>query len=371
MKKIYLLVLLCVPLCLILVFGTLKATGGSAQEEQTLPGYGVEKEKIDVMEIGKLLERLGKEIQESKSITVGGMTYPTKGIGYLALNVMSRRPGQTGIHMEINASGSDETPRGRGNSYVAYSGGGPRGVTRADFAATLAGITENIASTGSFMTVDHKVALKGNIAIRQRMWENVKRKGNNPEYNYVFDIYFGDVVTRAMTPTDEQNDETEYEEAVKMGWIKEHAIKTNMGVDKDMLAKLFEELSAGMKDGKAVVGSKSLDIGENIRPRIMHTVFTEEGVNLQRIRVGFMFGDVPRGRRQETGPRYSKELFDEPMKNVAEMLKRIGMEMLEMGKFKVGENEFTIQEKADYEIHVGQRGFSIELQYVQPPKKDK
>jgi hypothetical protein len=103
----------------------------------------------------------------------------------------------------------------------------------------------------------------------------------------------------------------------------------------------------------------------------MHHVSTPPNQDVQRLRIGFQVGDRPQGRRQQTGPRYSKELFDEPMKNVAEMLKRIGMEILEAGKFKMGENEFTVQEKADYEIHVGQRGFSIELQYVQPPKKDK
>jgi hypothetical protein len=132
---------------------------------------------------------------------------------------------------------------------------------------------------------------------------------------------------------------------------------------------MFEALSTGLKDGKVVLGSKSLDIKENVRPRVMHTVFTEQ--DAQRIRIGFQFGDVPQGRRQRTGPRYSKELFDESMKNVAEMLKRIGIEILEAGKFKMGENEFTVQKTADYEIHVGQQGFSIELQYVTPPKKDK
>jgi hypothetical protein len=224
MKKIYIFVLLCVPLCLILGFGTLKATGGSGQEEQQMTGYGIQKERIDVMEVGKLLERLGKEIQQNQSINVGGKTYPVKGMGGLEFSVRSRRPGQVGVSIDFGVRGED-APQGRGNSYVAYSGGIPRGAKTPEFAAKLAEITEALASTGSFVFPDHKVALKGNIGIQQKMWENIKRGGNNPQYNYVFDVYFGDLTNPGrLVPRDEENDVTEYEEAVKMGWIKEHAI---------------------------------------------------------------------------------------------------------------------------------------------------
>ncbi len=178
-------------------------------------------------------------------------------------------------------------------------------------------------------------------------------------YRYSFDVVFGE--QRFPVPQDEQDDV----EAEQRGWVKELAIKESMDVDKAAVVKLFEQLSADLKEGRVSIGETSLPAGDMIQFGISHLVATEGNSN--RIRFAMQFGPaVPQARM--VGPRYSKEFFDEPMKNVGTVLKRMGTEILEKGAFKLGENEFKVKELATYEISASSRGFSIELSYIETNK---
>jgi hypothetical protein len=354
MKKFY-FVVFCVPLLLFLGFGISKAVGVGGQAAQTpTPAWGMETDNISMVEVGKLLERLGKEIQEKGAFTAGGKTFALKGTGSLEMSARSMA-GRSMLHLEIGAS---EKPR-RGNVYVAFdiSGGSPASAD--DAAEALAKIGKTLASKDAIVIDEHSVPLEGTIMVSQRITEATRGRGRRMPYRYTFDVLFGE--RSFPVPQDEQDDV----EMEQRGWVKELAVKETVDVDKDTVAKMFEQLSADLKTGHVKIGETSLPAGKNVQYNMSHLAATEFKSN--RIRFNMQFGPVP-PRPRQTGPRYNKELFDEPMTNVGELLKKMGMEILEKGAFKLGENEFKVKELANYEISASARGFSIELGYSETNK---
>jgi len=363
MKKIYVLALICIPLCLILGLQTSKATGVSGQEEQDpVPGYHRESVAFSMAEAGKLLERLGKEIQQNKSITIGGNSYSFEGQGVFEISVGQRGLGRTSMQLEMSAG--MKAPPQRRKTYVSYARYGGRPVASpVNLADIVAEMGKTLASTGAFVMEDHKVALEGNIRIRQRVTESTgQARGRNMPNSYYFDVIFGGLA-RFPLPADEVDDQ----EAEQHGWIKELAVKTIDMPDQKEIAKLFELLSSDLKAGKVKVGDKAFDVGKGVQYGISHLATTDDKTH--RVRIGFQFGEMP-PRPKRAGPRYSKEIFDEPISKVGELLKRLGTEILDAGTFKLGENEFNVKGKlANYEISASSRGFSIELGYAEPKKE--
>jgi len=359
MKKVYALALFCIPLFLILGFGTTQPIGeNGGQEEQAQVGsYHHETDHISMTEVGKLLERLGKEIQKNNSVTVGGKSHPIAGQGGLELSVVPRGE-RTTLQIEIYA-GATGIPT-RGKTYVSYACGRQRG-TPAEFTEILAKLGKTLASKGTFVMEDHSVALEGTASVVQRMMERTRPgRGRQQPYTFYLDVVFGE--NEFPLPEDEQ-DEVEEE---KRGDIKELAKQEMIGADHKAIAKVLDSLSNDLKAGKVRVGDKDLPVGENIQFGLTHLIATDG--KSQRVRVGFRFGEVT-PRKRPTGPRYGEEFFDAPMKKVAALLKRLGTEILESGTFKLGETEFKVTERATYEISASDRGFSIELQYTEPPKE--
>lgn len=364
MKKIYVLALICIPLCLILGLQTSKATGVSGQEKQDpVPGYHRESVAFSMAEAGKLLERLGKEIQQNKSITIGGNSYSFGGQGVFEISIGQRGAGRTSMQLEM-LSDMKAVPK-RGRTYVSYArSGGRPSANPANLADIVADIGKNLASTGAFVMEYHKVAIEGsNIMIKQRVTESVsvQARGQQMPYTYSFDVIFG--VPRFPVPADEVDDQ----EAEQRGWIKELAVKEISMPDQKEIAKLFESLSSDLKAGKVKVGDKAFDVGKGIQYGISHLATTDDKAH--RVRIGIQFGEMP-PRPKRGGPRYSKEFFDEPISKVGKLLKRLGIEILDTGAFKFGENEFNVKEKlANYEVIASSSGFSIELSYTKPKKE--
>jgi len=357
MKKIHIIGLLCIPLLLFLGLRTSKAIGVSGQETAPTrgPSYHYETESIDMVEVGKLLERLGKEIQQKGEVTAGDHSFALKGIGGLEMSVISMRGG-TGIQLEFGAG--IERPA-RTDTSVSYARSNRAG-TAAEFAEIVAKVGESLASKSAFVMEDHTVAFKGPASTVQRITESMRQRGRGQPYTFYLDVTFGE--TRFPVP----NDEVDAVEAEQRGLIKEVAIKESVGVDKDGIVKLYEKLGSDLKAGRVSVGDTELPVGENIQFGLSHLVSPDGKTH--RIRVGLQFGEAP-PRKRPTGPRYSKEFFDEPMKKVGALLKRLGSEILETGTFKLGENAFTVKDTATYEIIASERGFSIELSYTESKKE--
>jgi len=359
MKKIYVIMLLCVPLLLFLGFRTSKAIGVSGgQEEQAQVGsYHRESQSFSMVEVGKLLEQLGREIQQKSQVTIGGKTYPVTDQGIFEISVGPRREG-TSIQIEISSGMTEISTRWK--TYVSYARFGQRWAP-AEFAELLAKVGKTLAKTGAFVIDDHKVALEGTASVVQRLMERTRPgRGRRQPYIFYFNVVFGQ--KGFPLPEDEQ-DAVEEE---KRGDIKELAKKEIKGADQKAIAKLFDSLSGDLKVGKVKVGDKALEVGENIMFVLTHLIATDGQSN--RIQVAVQFGEAP-PRKKPTGPSYSREFFDAPMKKVAALLKRMGTEILESGTFKLEENEFSVGKTATYEIKASERGFSIELGYTEPPKE--
>lgn len=359
MKKFYAFALLGIPLCLILGFGTTQPIGeNGGQEEQVQVGsYHRETQYMSMKEVGKLLERLGKEIQQNSRVTIGGNSYPVTDQGVLEINVGPRKGG-TSMQIEISA-GRKEAPT-KGKTYVSYARFGQRS-TPAEFAELLAEVGKTLASTGAFVMEDYSVALKGTASVVERLMERTRQfPGRRPPYSFYVDVVFGE--KDFPLPEDEEDGV----EAEKRGDIKELAKKEMSGADQKAIAKLFDTLSRDLKAGRVRVGDKALEVGKNIMFGLTHLIATDGQSN--RIQVSLRFGEAP-PREKRAGPSYSREFFDAPMKKVAALLKRMGTEILESGTFKLGENEFPVGKMATYEVKADERGFSIELRYTQPKQQ--
>ncbi len=365
MKKIYVLALFCIPLCLFLVFGTTSPLAKTQEQEQQVqvPSYNLETDRISMTDLGKLLERLGKEIQQKGQVTIGGNSYPVTDFGGLEFSVGPRRQGPgTSINFELS-SGMTSFPE-KARTYISYERGGLR-VTPAKFAEILAKLGKTLASKGAFVIDDHSVAFEGKAKVVQKLIERSRpRRGLGPFYSFTFDVMFGK--KDFPVPLDEEEDPKSLRPEERK-WIKELAKKEITDADQKAVAKLFDSLSRDLKAGRVRVGDQDLPAGENIGGSLAHLIAVDGASH--RIRISYRFGEGPQ-RERPTGPRYSEEFFDAPMKKVGALLKRLGTEILEKGTFKLGENEFSVKEKkAQYEIKAGQRGFSIELQYSEPPKE--
>jgi hypothetical protein len=359
MKKIYALALFCIPLCLILGFGIAQAIGeNGGQEEQVQVGsYHRETQHVSMKDVGKLLEQLGKEIQQNSQVSMGGNSYPVTDKGVLEINVGPRRGG-TSMQIEISA-GQKEIPK-EGKTYVSYLRAAQRSTPK-EFAEILAKVGKTLDSTGAFVIEDHSVALKGTASVAVHLKERTRQMpGRQPPYMFYVDIVFGE----EDFPLPE--DELDWAEQEKRGDIKELAKMEMSGADQKTIAKLLDSLSGDLKAGKVRVGDQDVEAGKNIMFVLSHLIAADG--KSERIRAGFMFGEVP-PREKPKGPRYSKEFHDAPMKQVGALLKRMGTEILESGSFKLEENEFPAGKMATYEVKANERGFSIELAYVEPPKE--
>jgi hypothetical protein len=359
MKKFYAFALLGIPLCLILGFGTTQPIGenGGQEEQAQVAPYHRETEYVSMKEVGKLLEQLGKEIQQNSRVTMGGNSYPVTDQGVLEISV---RPRRGGTSMQIEMSSGQKEPPTKGKTYVSYARLSQRS-TPAEFAELLAEVGKNLASTGAFVMEDHSVALKGTASVVERLMGRTRQfpGGRQRPYTFYVDVVLGE--KDFPLPEDEEDGV----EDVKRGDIKELAKKEMNGADKKAIAKLFDSLSGDLKAGRVSVGDKNLDVGKNIMFGLTHLIAADG--KSERIRAGFQFGTLP-PQQQPSGSKYSKEFFDAPMKQVGALMKRMGTEILESGSFKLEENEFPVGKTAIYEVKANERGFSIELQYSKPPK---
>ncbi len=361
MKKVNSYLLHGISLCLFSVFAITNPTVVNGQ-----PAYNLETDHMSAADLGALLERMGEEIQWKGQVTIGGNTYPVTGFGSIELSVRPRRQRGTqgtqgtSIQFEISAGGREGVPT-KGTTYISYDRGGMR-LTPKAFAEILAKVGTTLESKGVFVLDDHSVPLEGKAKIVQQLTTRTPQMGRGAMYSYNIDVVFGQ--NDFPIPEDEADDIKTMSPAERSR-IKELAKKEITGADHKAVAKLFGSLSRDLKAGKVRVGDQDLPAGENIACGFSHLITTDG--KSHRIRVSLRFGEGPR-QMQRTGQRYGEEFF-EPIKEVGVLLKRLGTEILETETIKLGENVFSVGQKADYEVKASERGFSIELQYTEPPKE--
>lgn len=357
MKKIYALALLCIPLCLILGFVTITAIGvsGCQRAQAQESRYYRETDSISMAEVGKLLERLGQEIQENNSVNLGGKSFSIAGQGRLELSVRPRREGTTTIQIEISA-GATGTPT-EGRTYVSFVGGSQR-VTPAELTELVAKVGKTLANTGTIIMEDHKVALEGTASVVQRLMEGTPGRREGP-YTFFFDVVFGE---KDFPLPEDEEDAVEEE---KRGEIKELAKKEVKGADQKVIVKLFDSLSNDLESGKVRLGDNDLALGDTIRYNGLTHLIATDGKS-QRVRLSFQFGPrQPRPEHQQREPdepRYGKETFERlPISEIGQLLKRIGTEILESGTITFEGVAYRAGQSGSYELGMRHDRFNIEL----------
>ncbi len=360
MKKSYVLALLCIPLFLILGFRSI-GVSGQQQQQPRGPSYHLETDHISMKDFGKLLERLGKEIQQKGQVTIGGDSYPVTDFGGLELHVSpARRQEGTSIGLELSSGRKGVPPKG--TTYISYQRGRMMG-TSPELAEVLAKIGKTLASKGAFVIDDHSVAFEGKAKVVQHLTKATAGRGGSG-YTLNVDVMFGQ--KDFPVPEDEAED-IKALRPEERGRIKELAKKEITDINQEAIVKLFDTLSSNLKDGRIRLADQDLEARENISCNLSHLIAMDGTAH--RIRIGIQFGMV-RPQRQQEGPKYGEEFFDMPMKRVGALLKRIGTEILETGTFKLGETEFKVKDFATYEISASDGGFEIGLGYTEPIKKE-
>lgn len=273
MKKVYALALLSIPLCLALGFGT-----GESFEEKGEQGrlaqqraYFRETDSISVIEVGKLLERIGREIQQDGSINIGGDSFSFTDQGGLEISVRDQS-------MQIEMGGGRTGPPDRGKTYVAYMRR-IGGWTRAEVAEFLTAFGETLRSTGNFIMEDYSVALEGNASVQQRLMERPRQE--MIEYSYILNVVFGP--QEFPIPEDEQDS---YEEE-QQGTIRELARRDISGADQTGIARLLDSISRDLNAGRVRVRDQELETGENVRVFISHLAARDGQSNRIQVRIQF------------------------------------------------------------------------------------
>jgi hypothetical protein len=372
MKKVNSYLWYGVSFCLFSVFAITNPTVVHAQ-----PPFNLETDHISMEDLGALLERMGEEIQWKGQVTIGGNTYPVKGFGSIEMGVSRSRQGEgSSINFQISAGGREGLPTGGrrpATTYVSYnrSYGGRRAVrpTPEEFAEILAKIGSTLGSKGVFVIDDHSVPFEGKAKIVQELTQTTAQRGGGTSYDYQLDVMFGQ--EDFPMPQDEAEDlksllpeERELQEIYE----KDLAEKEITGADQKAVAKLLASLSGDLKAGRVRLDDQDLPAGENLGCSFSHLVALDG--QSHRIRLDLKFGQGPPPPRRRTGPRYSEEFINKPIKQLGALLQRLGTELLEDGTMQLGENTFSVAQKANYEIKASAGNLEIGAGFIEPPKEE-
>jgi len=352
MKKNRFLAFVAIPIALSL--GFLCVPGPQDPGEQPGAGYGLESGHISMQEVGRLLERMGREIQENGSIAIGGNTYSFTGFGGMELGINSREGG-AGIEISFGSNGRTGTPE-RGDDYDPYKRTG-RYWEATDLADILDQLGQTLSGQGVFALEDHRVAFRGAASIDERLYEGPARGRRQPfEYSAVIVYGEGDV----QLPVDEDVAETEASTLTR-----QLASRETEGAGQDAMAEFFTSFAEALRGGVVRVGEQEFALGEDpVGFHITHVAANDGGYD--KIEFGLAYGPVPPMVRPQPGERWGDDVENRPTTELAAMLQQVGAQMLEDGMFELGGITFTMGERASWEIGANQRGFSVEMSYVEP-----
>ncbi len=197
MKKLYALGSLVVPLFLAAAWmGARTVEEAPPQELTAFPGYSLESQHFAMDDLGSLLERIGRGIQQDEQITIGGNSYPVSGFGGMEINVGRRTRGEeesTGVELRFNSAGRTTPPTGRAErprqDYDPYQRSG-RGWEASAVGDIIAELGETLAGTGTIVLEHHSVPFRGAASIDQRLVE--RTSGRRQPYELEVHVLFGE-----------------------------------------------------------------------------------------------------------------------------------------------------------------------------------
>ncbi len=316
--------------------------------------YRRESESLSMQEVGRILERLGREIHQRGSVSLGGIELAVGGDG--SFELVSRADPSGSKFFQIEFLSGREGPSDQKEFYVPYERRS-HGWAPSDVARSIDEVAETLARTGSFVMEDDTVALDGPGSIEQRIVERfdpgIRR------YAFYLNISFG--------PKDLP---TPLEEYVEQLGSQEVLVKDETrDIDGAALGRLLSSVSRDLEQGQLHMGGQELAASENVDFRFKHTSSTDGSSH--RIQIALFFGErvVVAGVAPGAIPRsHARESRNMSMHEIAALFQRMGTEILSDGSFSVGDTVFRTAEQAYFEIKVIEgRGLEIGVSYVPPP----
>ena len=366
MKKLYALGLLGIPLFLAAGWmGTRTVAEAPQQEVSAFPLYSLESNHFAMDDMGSLLERLGREIQQDEQFTIGGTTYPLSGFGGIEFNVNRYTRGgetNTGAELHFSSAGRTTTPTNRRTGqlqreYDPYERGG-RGWEASAVGDLIAELGETLAANGTIVLEHHRVPFGGAASIDQRLVTGTMAR----RYPYKLEVH----VLFGEGEFEGPDDDEDYTEDQEYGLIKSLARDQQEGADQAAVAQMFAALAEDLRAGRVRVGDEEKQVGETpVTFKLTHVTATDG--SWDKIEFSIMFG--PRPPSPEGGDaRYGDEQFNEPIVDLAAILQRLGAQILEDGTFELGGEVFSPSRTANWDVYASPRGFAIEVKYQEPPE---
>jgi hypothetical protein len=370
MKKLYALGVLGAPLLLAATWmGTRTLEEATQQQVVRLPSYQLESQHFAMNDMGSLLERIGREIQQDEQVTIGGTSYPLSGFGGIELGVRQWIRGEearTGVELDFGSSGRTTAPVNRGTGqpqrdYDPYERRG-RAWEPSALADLLAELGETLASTGTIVLEHHRVPFRGAVSIDQRLIETTGSRGMPYPHKLEVHVLFGEGEFEGP------DDDEDYEEDQEYGLIRSLARAQQEGADRAAVGRMFATLAEDLRAGRIQVGEEALPVGEfPVMFRLAHVTATDGSYD--KIEFGLAFGLDSLPSRPPGATRYYDEQFNEPITDLAAILQRLGAQILEDGTFELGGETFSASRMASWDVFADPRGFSVEVKYHQPRER--
>jgi len=374
MKKLYPLGLLVVPLFLAAAWMGARTIEGTPQQEfEWFPGYSLESGHFAMDDLGNLLERMGREIQQDQQITIGGMSYSVSGFGGIefGVNRFARGgPMRTGVELSFGADGRTTTPVNRRTGqpraeYDPYERGG-RAWEPSALADLLDEFAETLANTGMIEMEYHHFPFKGAAKIDQRLLK--KATGRGPlRYSNELEVH----VLFGEGDPEWPDDDEDYVEDQEYGLIESLARSQEEGADRAAVAQLFAAVAENLRAERVQVGDEDLSVGTApVSFGLTHVTASDGSYDKIEFTLEFGLEEWPPSAisGDQDAPRYYDEQWNEPLADLAAVLQRLAAQILEDGTFELGGETFPASRVASWDIGASGGGFSVEVSYQEPPE---
>ena len=333
-------------------------TAGAPEDVGALPGFGFESDYMSMAQIGAILERMGRQIQQTGAVTFADRSYPITGYGGIEFS-LNRRPGRegvfrTGLQMLFDAQGSSDPPTPpEGRAYTVFEGATVQGEAP-ELADAVDAFANTLESTGRFTWDFHSTDFAGTAIIDQYLGQNTR----NPRqpYRMIMDIAFGEGEVQRHEDREDETDPAESGAFAMLGSTMGEGGANQAGVVESLRA-----LASGIRTGEIQVGEGRVEFTGEGRLSFGHVVMPGGS---DKIELGLQWTTTPPPEPPAEGegpPQYHDEPTAMPVSEFVALLRRMAAEIQRTGTFAIGDQVYTVGDTISGEIYFSNRGMSIEV----------
>ena len=311
--------------------------------------YRRESEFLPAGQVGALLERIGQEIQQNASLSLGGAQLEVDGGGLFEISARTDPSGQSFFQIEFVTG--REGPIQQKEFFVPYERRS-QDWAASDVAQSLAGIAETLAATGRLELEDAVVDFGGTVSVEQKLMERFDP--GERQYALYIDVGIG--------PRGLPRPLSEYVEEI--GSLNILAKDEAGAVNQEEVSRLLGSLSSDLAGGRIRMAGQEFPV-DRLDFRFKQTSSLDR--QSHRVQFAFFFGpSTSAAQEPSASPRsHSRESRDIPMEEVAALLQRIGSEIVSAGAFSMDGTVFRTATNAYLEVSVVEgRGLEIVVRYA-------